>query len=199
MATSNDRLEPSDQWGWIVPDVLIKGNKNIDEYLLSDSNEKGVTQFLLGHAKSKFGSFTIFSEWMDGIDDCIIGLAVLSEGSIEFPTLGISLKASRGDVLTFLSDLPFIPQVKIIQRKFSFVRTRESFGTGSKTFKVEVLIKDHYTININADTKEEAIAIADEIPIAEWQHPDIPEDLHLTDRRVVRHARWGNLTAEEVI
>lgn len=198
MATFNDRLAPSDAWGWIAPEVLIKGSKSIDEYLLSDKDERKLTQFLLGHAKSKFGNFTVFSEWMDGIEDCITSLAVLNEGTIEFPTLGVNLKASRGDVLTFLSDLPFIPQVKILMKKFSFVRTRESFGTGSKTFRVEALIRDHYTININAETKEEAIEIANEIPIAEWQHPDIPEDLHLTDRRVVRHARWGNLTAEEV-
>lgn len=199
MAASNDGLIPSERWGWIAPDVLIKGNNTIDEYMLVDKDGKALTHFLLGHAKSKFGSFTVYSELMDGIDDCIISLAVLSEGSIEFPTLGVNLKASRGDVLTFLSDLPFIPQVKILQKKFSFVRKRELVGTGSKTFKVEVLIKDHYTININADTKEEAIEIANEIPIAEWEHPDIPEDLHLIDRRVVRHARWGNLTAEEIV
>lgn len=70
------------------------------------------------------------------------------------------------------------------------------FGSGTKKFLVSSEVRDLFTINIKADTEDEAIALANSLPMHLWDHPDINE--HLTQRVMVRMARWGNVFAREV-
>ena len=105
---------------------------------------------------------------------------------------------NRHDVLFAIDDTGIDIPEHLLKYKiiFSFSRKKELFGTGSKVYQVTAIIRDNYTINVLADSEEEAIANAKYIPAYEWHHPDI--EPHLTERRMVRMARWGNFVAKEV-
>jgi hypothetical protein len=70
------------------------------------------------------------------------------------------------------------------------------FGNGSKKFVVSCEVRDLFTININADSEDEALEMANKLPHHLWNHPDVDE--HLTHRVLVRMARWGNMSVKEI-
>ena len=91
-------------------------------------------------------------------------------------------------------ELPDIPSIFIVNNG-SWVRGK-SFGTGANKYEVTAVLRDEYTIEIDADSEEEATTLAHNIDISEWHHKELDTDL--VDRVLLRMARWGNLSAKKV-
>jgi uncharacterized protein YneR len=72
----------------------------------------------------------------------------------------------------------------------------KSFGTGSNKYEVTAVLRDEYTIEVEADSEEEANRIAYDIDLSEWHHNELDTDLN--DRVLIRMARWGNLSSRKV-
>ena len=152
---------------------------------------------MLGITKSKFDIFNVFTSVMEGYDKIHV-YAILGDGEVYFPELNIRHTIGYGDYLAYRSDLSMEITTDFIQRTFSYSNVKEIVGVGSKMYEVVATIRDEYRVFVYADSEEDAIKTADGITISEWRHPDIPEDSHLEDRRIIRHARWGNLSANEI-
>jgi hypothetical protein len=101
-----------------------------------------------------------------------------------------------GDIVIVSGDTPIDVSGNCLLFDFYVSSEQIVFGDGSLKFEVTALINDKYTVVVNADSPEEAISIANEIPINSWLHPTIEPGLK--ERRIVRYARWGNLSATEV-
>jgi hypothetical protein len=98
-------------------------------------------------------------------------------------------------------EIDFSKLSNVKYKHFSFgygPRTATKFGNGSNEYEVTATIRDNYTIKVFADSEEEALAIANSVEIHDWEHPVVPEDSHLQDRRMMRHCRWGNLSVRMV-
>jgi hypothetical protein len=91
-------------------------------------------------------------------------------------------------------ELPEIPSIFIVTNG-SWVKGK-SFGTGSNKYEVTAVLRDEYTIEIEADSEEEAARLAYNIDISEWHHKEL--ETNLVDRVLVRMARWGNLSTKKV-
>jgi hypothetical protein len=181
---------------WILEKSILVSPKSFNEEILfNDSHD--LSAQMLGITKSKFDTFNVFSSCMEGYEN-IHAYAILSDGEINFPELGISHHVGRGDFVAYRTDLVAEIGVHSIKHVFSCNDSPRVFGDGPNTYEVTATIRDDYKITINANSNEEAIRIADQVPISEWRHPDVLEDSHLEDRRVIRHARWGNLSAVEI-
>ena len=74
--------------------------------------------------------------------------------------------------------------------------TEKNFGSGDKEYTVTAVLRDEYTLNVKADSEEDAVKYAMQINISDWKHEEI--EPHLEERVLLRMARWGNLTAKEV-
>jgi hypothetical protein len=156
---------------------------------------ESIKRQLLGVAKTKFDKFNILSCCDDFGKDIIVILA-LGNGKIKFNELDIDFDLNFGDAILFFSDIKYTTSIGHNEYRFAYTDKKEIFGNGSKIFEVVATIKDEYRIKVYADSQQEAIKQANTIPISEWKHPDI--EPHLEDRQIIRHARWGNLTAYEV-
>jgi hypothetical protein len=157
--------------------------------------DNNIKDLILGTAKGKFPQLNIFS-YYNNTDDGIYALLSLENGKIYFNDFDIDLDMSYGDLVLFLSDIKYETKISDRMFKFSYNSKKEIFGTGNKMFEVIAKINDEYRIKVYADDEDSAIKQAYNIPIAEWQHPDLEPGLK--DRQIIRHARWGNLSALEV-
>lgn len=181
---------------WAIDKAIMYAPDQFDDRTLDEAGDNLQRQ-MLGVAKSKFDTFNIFSDVMEG-SDYLSCLAFLSDGEIFFPDLDIRIKVFRGDIAIFLDEITIEVMASNISHKFSYSNAPKIHGSGSKEYEVTALIRDEYRITVMADSEEQALEIADSVSIAEWRHPDVLEDAHLNDRRVIRHARWGNLEVREM-
>lgn len=159
-----------------------------------DENET-VERQVLGIAKTKFSKFNVLS-CRDEFGKNIIVILSLNSGQILFNDLNIKCQLNRGDAILFLSSIKYEINTSYNIYQFAYTNKKELFGDGDIIFEVVANIKDQYRIRVRANTKEEAIEQANTIPVSEWHHPEI--DRYVEDRQLIRHARWGNLTAYEV-
>ncbi len=109
---------------------------------------------------------------------------------------GVSYDIMFGDIVLASGDAAISISGNCTAFDFYISDSPKVFGTGSRKFEVSATINDKYVISVNADNEEQAIEIANKISIDNWEHPTI--EPHLKERKIVRYARWGNLSATEV-
>lgn len=181
---------------WLVDRTIMVSPFAFDEKLYSENGDD-LRRQMLGITKSKFDNLNVFSDVLEGYST-IHAFAVIGEGTVEFPDFGIKHTIGPGDFMAYRDDLNVILGAPVIPREFSYNNAPKSYGNGEKVYEVTATIRDDYKISVHANSPEEAIAIAESVSISEWRHPDVLEDSHLEDRRLVRHARWGNLSVNEI-
>jgi hypothetical protein len=181
---------------WSIDKLIMFSPQTLDEDTLSKNGDELHMQ-MLGNAKSKFDILNVFSNQVEGMEN-IHSLVALNSGSIEFLEFGIKYDVNRGDLVAYRTDLAVAKTAEFVEKLFSYNDAPKSYGNGEKLYEVTATIRDDYKISVYADSEDEALAIADGISISEWRHPDVLEDSHLEDRRIIRHARWGNLSVNEI-
>lgn len=181
---------------WSVNKTIMFSPSTIDEITLAEDGQELHMQ-MLGNAKSKFDIFNVFSGTMEGLEN-IHSLVALDSGSIEFPEFNVVYDVSRGDLVAYRNELVVKKTAHFIEKIFAYNSSPKTFGSGSNLYEVIATIRDDYKISVYADSPEDALRIANETSISEWRHPDVTEDSHLEDRRIIRHARWGNLSVKEI-
>jgi hypothetical protein len=66
---------------------------------------------------------------------------------------------------------------------------------GSNKYTVLSTIHDEYSIDVYADSKEEAIEKASTINLSEWEHLDLYPELE--NRVITKFSKWGNFRVKE--
>lgn len=181
---------------FIEKDTTIYSEGNFAGYDFSQVNQ--IKQELFGVIRNKYTSFNVFNEVLES-DSIITAIVFLEDADIDI--LGVKIHVAAGSVFASTKeiDLQSLSNVSNIMAHFGFrKRSAVIFGDGANEYEVSVLIRDTYNVKVLANSKEEALAIADSIPLHDWEHPDVLEDAHLEDRRVIRHCRWGNLSVREI-
>lgn len=156
-----------------------------------------VTQEIGIICKSNYSRFTVYL-WKDPeVKDTITAYVFNSQEAVEIKVGGELVSVKNNDVLLIVDDSDTAIPSGIVKHRmeFSFSKKKELFGNGSKVFDVTAKISDEYRIKVLADSEEDAVEQARDIPIYEWEHPDI--EPHLTERMIIRMARWGNIVAKE--
>ena len=162
---------------------------------VDDILNKDITELVLGFAKSKFPKLNVLS-YYDNDDSGIIALVSLEDGKIYLDDLQCYFNMACGDMILLLSDSKYSTTMNNKLYKFSYTIKKELFGTGNKIFQVTAKISDEYKIKVYANDENDAIKQVYNIPISEWEHPTIEPGL--IDRQIIRHARWGNLSAAKL-
>jgi hypothetical protein len=181
---------------WSIDKTIMFSPSTIDDATLSE-NGRELHMQMLGNAKSKFDIYNVFSSQMAGLQN-IHSLVAIDSGTIEFPELNIKYKVDRGDLVAYRNDIYVIKTANFVEKLFAYNDAPKTFGSGSNLYEVVATIRDDYKISVYANSPEEALEIANQTSISEWRHPDVVEDAHLEDRRIIRHARWGNLSVNEI-
>lgn len=181
---------------WSVNKLIMFSPDTFDEKTIVEDG-KELRMQMLGNAKSKFDIFNVFSGQMEGLEN-IHSLVALDSGTIEFPDFNVKYEVSRGDLVAYRNDLTVNKNARFVEKLFAYNDAPKTFGSGSNLYEVVATIRDDYKISIYADSPAEALEIANQTSISEWRHPDVMEDSHLEDRRIIRHARWGNLSVNEI-
>lgn len=181
---------------WLIDRSIMVSPKTFNDEILFEGSADLKMQ-MLGITKSKFDNFNVFSNVMEGYDNIYV-YAILEDGTVSFPEVNIVHTIGRGDYLAYRSDMMADISSQAIKMVFAYNDSPKVFGDGKNLYEVTASIRDDYKISVYANSSEEALAIADKISISEWRHPDVLEDAHLEDRRIIRHARWGNLSANEI-
>jgi hypothetical protein len=160
-------------------------------------NDPNIAKELYGAMRSKFTHLNVFNQV---IDSNMIDVVVFFEHA-NVSILDYDIPVSPGSFLATTKEIDFSKLSHVTYKHFVFgygPRTDTKFGNGSTEYEVTVLIRDNYTIKVFADSEEEALQIADTVEVHDWEHPVVPEDSHLQDRRMMRHCRWGNLSVRKV-
>jgi hypothetical protein len=72
---------------------------------------------------------------------------------------------------------------------------RQIASEGSSKYTVLSTIHDEYSIDVYADSKEEAIEKASTINLSEWEHLDLYPELE--NRVITKFSKWGNFRVKE--
>jgi hypothetical protein len=162
-----------------------------------DIDDERIHQELYGALRSKFTHLNVFDNVLDAN---VLQVIVFFESAM-VDIVGYEIPVTHGSFLATTKDIDFSKLVNVKHRHFLFGygdKIATHFGSGPIEYEVSALIRDTYTLKVFANSKEEALSIANTIDIADWNHPVIPEDSGLTDRRIMRHCRWGNLSVKEI-
>lgn len=180
--------------GWIMDGKVFYSTNAFNGPEFHDEYEY-LKKKVIGIVKSKFSDVSITGAAREN-EPCIIALAVYEPTTIVVD--GESTDVPPMTLVAFYNSLDYYIQESAGCVKFRFIYADkvDHIGDGSKKFEVVAKINDEYRIKVFAETEEEAIALAYNHDISEWEHPTI--EPHLEDRRIIRHARWGNLTAKEM-
>ena len=160
---------------------------------------------LYGVAISKFGYGSHLLEdqnrniLLEESDEGIVCILCLGRTLISFLDKDIEpLNVDCGDMVMFESNIKYGIEDRDRVKCFTFkYEIKENLpGEGKIVYEVIATIRDEYRIKVKANSPDEAIKVADGIPINFWKHPDI--EPHLSHRKITRHARWGNLMATKI-
>jgi hypothetical protein len=181
---------------FIEKDTTLYSEGNFVGY--NFDNVSSIKQELFGVIRNKYFNFNVFSDVLES-DKIITAIVFFKDADIEL--LDVKIHVAQGSVFasTKQIDLDAISNVPNIAFHFGYgPRSATVFGNGANEYEVSVLIRDTYKIKVFANSEDEALKIADDVPLYDWEHPDVLEDAHLEDRRVIRHCRWGNLSVKEL-
>lgn len=105
------------------------------------------------------------------------------------------IKMNSGDVLIFPSELKHsIDNIEnCIVKKMPYIKSID-ISSGSKEFIVTATLTDKYSIQIKADSEQDALLKAENISLSKWTHLDLYPDIK--ERKVIRYAKWGNFEAK---
>ena len=168
---------------------------NIKEVVAPHINDlERLEQEMMGLVYSKISHLKIVkkSEGALGKVLCIVAKDVATVSNLHDSS---SHDIVFGDIVLASGDAPVEISGNCLVFDFYISPTPKRFGQGKSRFEVTATINDKYTITVNADSAEDAVKIANDIPIDNWAHPTI--EPHLKERQIVRYARWGNLSAVE--
>jgi hypothetical protein len=179
---------------WIKDSEIFYVPKYFEEAALSNDNEMLI--MMVGICKSKFPQYTVLS-YEDNLGNNLVSVAALDDTTITFPELDKVVALSRRDIIIFFGNIDFKLVGEYQTKRFKFQEKSQIIGEGPNMFEVVATIRDEYRLKVRASSEYEAIEKANEVELSEWEHPDI--EPHLLDRKITRHARWGNLTAKEII
>lgn len=181
---------------FIEKDVTLYSEDNFLGYGFDNLGD--IEEELFGIIRNKYSNLNIFNTVLEQ-DRVLTAIVFFQDADIS--TLGFNLHVSAGSVLasTKKIDLDNLSKVQNLAFNFGYgTKHTTKIGTGPKEYEISAMIRDDYKLRVFANSEEEALSLADTIPINEWEHPDVAEDAHLEDRRVIRHCRWGNLSVKEL-
>lgn len=184
-------------------DIKISGadNKNIviakNCFSKEDlTNESAVLQVIIGSLTAKYKDFSFSLESSDDLPNWVNVLLPLKGFRINFnSTPKVSHDADEGDFLTFPSEIGFMisdqyntNELTKQYKVYYYPKIKKQEGRNKYTIKAT--LQDNYNIDIYADSEEEALQKAYNIPLPEWNHEEIddkPEKM-----KIIRWSRWGN-------
>lgn len=161
------------------------------------SNQESYRDEVFKIAESSFNHVDLYTDYDDGLD---VMLVAVFASNYDLIIDNEKFEVSFGDCLITTTPqkiLSLEPEFVLLEIEFYFTRNKKQVGTGSKEYSIISVVRDEYKINVFADSLEEAISLASEIPPSKWEHLEV--DTHLEERTMVRMARWGNFTAKEVL
>lgn len=155
----------------------------------------------LGQARSKFPEKNVYdikpySKEDASVPNILVSVSSFGDASVELLDLDTIVKMSDCDIFTFSGDISHKINGDCYVSIVECSDTKRIIGSGSKTFEVIATIRDEYRLEVQADDEDQAIFFANGVDISQWKHPDIEPEL--SERRLIRHARWGNLRATEI-
>jgi hypothetical protein len=170
--------------------VLAKGCFSDEEL----ENKDKVLDIVIGSLVAKYKDFTFTKETSDDFPNSISVLLPLTNFKIRIHSSPDKYyDVDKGDFLTFPSETIFN-----IFNKDSLIKTYKIYYypkikkmDGSNKYIVRATLEDNYNIEVYANTEDEALQKAYNIPLPEWNHEEIddrPEKM-----KIIRWSRWGNL------
>lgn len=93
----------------------------------------------------------------------------------------------------FSIDVPDEKYLVIVDAVYS--DSTEIASNGSTKYTILSTIHDEYSIDVYADSEEEAIEKASTINLSQWEHLDLYPELE--DRVITRFSKWGNFRIKE--
>jgi hypothetical protein len=176
-------------WLSETKDIFLLRSLPFQDALLSD--RAAYTKEVFAVAESSFHHVDISETSSKGMEVMYVYPFLSNQ---DFVIEGSNYEVKFGDCLISLQRVEGMPEAGLI--RFYYTKNKKPVGSGSKKFKVDCEVKDIYTLEIFANTKEEAIEIAKNIPPSKWDH--IVVDSHLEEIAMVRMARWGNMSSKEI-
>lgn len=183
----------------IFTDTEFDGNN-----IVNISTEKAKA-YLHGVAISKFGYGSQIPEdenrniLLEEAEDGLVCILALGPTSVSFLDKDLEkIQIDCGDMVMFESNIKYsIDDYNLVKYFILKCEIKENLpGDGKIVYEVVSTIRDEYRIKVKANNPEEAIKVANTVPLNFWKHPDI--EPHLRHRVVTRHARWGNLMATKI-
>lgn len=183
---------------WYGPNIIFTQQLFNKEQI---ADIKYLVENMYGFANSKFKpkGFNVLNEAASPEDhESIVVLVFTDSNKIHFKENQANISTSFGDAIAFKNIFSYEirDNTPVIRLTFKTTKDKKVFGSGKDEYVVTAHIRDQYTINVFANSESEAIDIANNIPVDEWEHPDIDPELH--QRQLVRYAKWGNLDAKKL-
>jgi len=98
--------------------------------------------------------------------------------------------ANVGDMFVFIDSLGWSIEKGKATPYFFKISEKTILGSGSKTYRAQIIFSDKYYIDVHANTEEEAIETAYSIPMNSWTH-EWPHDDELNNFQGIRQSVWG--------
>lgn len=174
--------------------VVLAKNCFNDEEL---ENKDKLLDIIIGSLVAKYKDFTFTKETSDDLPNSINVLLPLTSFKIRIHSSPDKYyEVDRGDFLTFPSETIFNIFNKnssdnLIKNYRIYYYPKIKKIDGNNKYTVRATLEDHYNIEVYADTEDEALQKAYNIPLPEWNHEEIddgPEKM-----KIIRWSRWGNL------
>jgi hypothetical protein len=179
---------------WIKENEIFQAEVSSQFKMLDENNFR---ETLLNICKSNYKNKTLYKWQTDKTEKYLNCFFAISNGLVDIDGVDDRIGINAGSMLVIPGDYRFeIDHGNFLNFIFEYNDKQEVFGNGSKLYSVVSTLRDEYRLSVYANSKEEAIGLANTIPIHEWEHP-VVEPGYL-ETKIVRYARWGNLRAEEV-
>lgn len=178
---------------WLDKEKTMFLLRNLPFQAAVSSNLEAYKESVFGIIESSFHHVDVFKNNADGLSEITV-IPFAESNSFSFEDSGFDV--SEGDCLITmdcLGDLG-IGHIQALEPiTFYYSKQKMAIGSGSKNFKVTCTVKDVYSLDVFAETEEEAILIAKGVAPSKWEHLVI--DNHLEETHMIRMGRWGNFEA----
>jgi hypothetical protein len=157
------------------------------------NNENHILEIICGSLTAKYKDFTFTINNSDDLPNWINAIVPLNSFRIHFNFVNkLSHDADEGDFLTFPSDTGFnidgnsysIKTYKV----YYYPKIKKTEGLNK--YSIRATLQDNYNIEVYANTEDEALQKAYNIPLPEWNHEEIDE--RPEKMKIIRWSRWGN-------
>ena len=153
---------------------------------------------ILGSINGKYAekNSAKFSLYQDGMILPKVSFIINLKGSLDVKLLinDRHYILNSGNFLMFPSTFQYIINKKendyFIVGHATYSNKKESLSNGANKYTVISTIMDEYSLEVFADSEEEAISKASLINISQWDHLDLYPELE--DRVITKFSKWGN-------